>query len=141
MRAVRLTQLISRLPGLPSLRIRTQIIAPFLLLMVILGIVGTYLTTSLVASSLEQRIAGQLVQAQDAALDGAANLQARQVAAIRLVANTEGVDAAILRADQAALKQLVVPIEVNNRLGTVKIFDVQGRTLLEIGRASCRERV
>jgi len=129
---VRLTQLISRLPGLPSLRIRTQIIAPFLLLMVILGIVGTYLTTSLVASSLEQRIAGQLVQAQDAALDGAANLQARQVAAIRLVANTEGVDAAILRADQAALKQLVVPIEVNNRLGSVKIFDVQGRTLLEI---------
>jgi hypothetical protein len=73
---------------IPTLRIRTQIILPFLLLMLILGVVGTYLTTSLVASSLENRIADQLVHSEDAALDAAVKLQGRQVAAIRLIANT-----------------------------------------------------
>src|SRR6202140_1725348 len=69
---------------MPRLRIRTQIILPFLLLMLILGVVGTYLTTSLVATSLENRIADQLAHAEDAALDAAVKLQGRQVAAIRL---------------------------------------------------------
>jgi len=127
-----LRQVAGRLPRLPAIRIRTQIIVPFLLLMLILGVVGTYLTTSLVANSLEQRIAGQLVAAQDAALDAAVKFQGRQVAALRSVANTEGVDAAIIGHDQAALKQLIVPLEVNQRLGTVKIFDHLGRTILEV---------
>ena len=125
-----------RLPGLvrfrPKLRIRTQIILPFLLLMLILGVVGTYLTTRLVATSLENRIADQLMHAEDAALDAAVKLQGRQVAAIRLFANTEGVDRAVAAGDVAALRQLVVPLEVNNRLGTVMIFDARGRTILEV---------
>src|SRR5437588_10132919 len=89
---------------MPTLKIRTQIILPFLLLMLILGVVGTYLTTSLVASSLEHRIADQLVQAQDAALDAAVKVQGRQVAAVRLIANTEGVDLAVKNHDAAALR-------------------------------------
>ena len=114
------------------LRIRTQIILPFLLLMLILGVVGTYLATSLVATSLENRIADQLGHAEDAALDAAVKLQGRQVAAIRLFANTEGVDRAVAAGDVAALRRLIVPLEVNNRLGTVMIFDARGRTILEI---------
>ena len=116
----------------PKLRIRTQIILPFLLLMLILGVVGTYLTTTLVATSLENRIADQLTHAEEAALDAAVKLQGRQVAAIRLFANTEGVDRAVAAGDVAALRQLVVPLEVNNRLGTVMIFDARGRTILEV---------
>src|SRR5205085_2329726 len=117
---------------LPAMRIRTQIILPFLLLMLILGVIGTYLTTSLVAGSLESRIADQLVQAENAALDAAVKLQGRQVAAIRLVANTEGVDQAVRAGDAARLRQLIVPLEVNNRLGTVMIFDALGKTILEV---------
>ena len=119
---------------MPTLRIRTQIILPFLLLMLILGIIGTYLTTSLVATSLERRIADQLVHAEDAALDAAVKLQGRQVAAIRLIANTQGVDQAVRAGDAAALRELIVPLEVNNRLGTVMIFDARGRTILEISQ-------
>jgi diguanylate cyclase (GGDEF)-like protein len=119
---------------LPALRIRTQIILPFLLLMVILGVIGTYLTTSLVAGSLESRIADQLVHSQDAALDAAVKLQGRQVAALRLIANTEGVDRAVAAGDAGALRQLIVPLEVNNRLGTVMIFDASGKTILEISQ-------
>ncbi|HEX3630587.1 MAG TPA: diguanylate cyclase [Candidatus Dormibacteraeota bacterium] len=119
---------------LPALRIRTQIILPFLLLMLILGVIGTYLTTSLVASSLESRIADQLVRAQNGALDAAVKLQGRQVAAIRLIANTEGVDQAVRAGDAAALRQLLVPLEVNNRLGTVMIFDASGKTILEVSQ-------
>jgi diguanylate cyclase (GGDEF)-like protein len=119
---------------MPTLRIRTQIILPFLLLMLILGVIGTYLTTSLVATSLENRIADQLVHAEDAALDAAVKLQGRQVAAVRLVANTEGVDRAVRAGDATALRQLLVPLEVNNRLGTVMIFNASGRTILEISQ-------
>ena len=100
--------------------------------MVILGVIGTYLTTSLVATSLENRIHDQLTHSEDAALDAAVKLQGRQVAAIRLIANTEGVDEAVRTRDAAALRQLVVPLEVNNRLGTVMIFDQSGRTILQI---------
>ena len=116
----------------PALRIRTQIILPFLLLMIILGVVGTYLATSLVASSLERRIADQLVMSEDAALNEAVRVQGQQLASIRLVANTEGVGAAVAASDQAALRRLIVPLEVNNRLGGIKIFDAQGRTILEV---------
>jgi len=119
---------------LPTLRIRTQIILPFLLLMLILGVIGTYLTTSLVATSLENRIADQLVHSQDGALDAAVKLQGRQVAAIRLIANTEGIDQAVRAGDAAALRRLIVPLEVNNRLGTVMIFDPSGKTILEISQ-------
>src|SRR3989442_6689843 len=117
---------------MPALKIRTQIILPFLLLMLILGLIGTYLTTSLVATSLDTRMADQLVHSEDAALDAAVKLQGRQVAAIRLIANTEGIDRAVRAGDAAALRQLIVPLEVNNRLGTVMIFDARGRTILEI---------
>ena len=127
-------RLVPRLPFRPMLRIRTQIILPFLLLMLILGVVGTYLTTNLVATSLENRIADQLVHAEDAALDAAVKLQGRQVAAIRLIVNTEGVDRAVAAGDVAALRQLLVPLEVNNRLGTVMVFDSRGRTILEISQ-------
>src|SRR5207237_2932464 len=119
---------------MPALKIRTQIILPFLLLMLILGLIGTYLTTSLVATSLENRIADQLVHAQDAALDAAVKLQGRQVAAVRLIANTEGVDRAVRAGDATALRQLVVPLEVNNRLGTVMIFDARGHAILEVSQ-------
>jgi len=119
---------------MPTLKIRTQIILPFLLLMLILGIIGTFLTTSLVATSLERRIADQLVNAEDAALDAAVKLQGRQVAAIRLVANTQGVDQAVRAGDATALRELIVPLEVNNRLGTVMVFDARGRTILEISQ-------
>ena len=119
---------------LPTLRIRMQIILPFLLLMLILGVIGTYLTTSLVAGSLERRIADQLVQAENGALDAAVKLQGRQVAAIRLIANTEGVDQAVRAGDAAQLRQLIVPLEVNNRLGTVMVFDASGKTILEVSQ-------
>jgi len=119
---------------MPTLKIRTQIILPFLLLMVILGVVGTYLTTNLVATSLENRIADQLVHSEDAALDAAVKLQGRQVAAIRLIANTEGVDQAVRAGDAAVLRQLLVPLEVNNRLGTVMVFDARGHTILEVSQ-------
>src|SRR4030081_3329297 len=103
---------VPRLGFRPTLRIRTQIILPFLLLMVILGVVGAYLTPGLVATSLENRIADQLVHSEDAALDAAVKLQGRQVAAIRLIANTEGVDRAVAAGDVPALRQLIVPSEV-----------------------------
>src|SRR2546428_6023819 len=119
---------------MPTLRIRTQIILPFLLLILILGVIGTCLTTSLVASSVENRIGDQLVHPQDAALDAAVKLQGRQVAAIRLIANTEGIDQAVRGGDAAALRRLIVPLEVNNRLGTVMIFDPSGKTILEISQ-------
>jgi diguanylate cyclase (GGDEF)-like protein len=119
---------------MPTLKIRTQIILPFLLLMLILGVIGSYLTTSLVATSLENRIADQLVHSEDAALDAAVKLQGRQVAAIRLIVNTEGVDQAVRAGDAAALRRLIVPLEVNNRLGTVMVFDPRGRTILEISQ-------
>jgi len=119
---------------MPTLKIRTQIILPFLLLMLILGVIGSYLTTSLVATSLENRIADQLVHSEDAALDAAVKLQGRQVAAIRLIVNTEGIDQAVRAGDAAALRRLIVPLEVNNRLGTVMIFDARGKTILEISQ-------
>jgi|GEM_PF-2820094 len=119
---------------MPTLKIRTQIILPFLLLLMILGVIGTYLTTSLVATSLENRIGDQLVHSEDAALDAAVKLQGRQVAAIRLIANTEGVDQAVRASDAVALRRLIVPLEVNNRLGTVMIFDPSGHTILEISQ-------
>jgi diguanylate cyclase (GGDEF)-like protein len=118
--------------SLPVLKIRTQIILPFLLLILILGVIGTYLTTSLITGSLEMRMTDELVRSEDSALDAAVNLQGRQVTSVRLIANTQGVDQAVRAGDAGALQHLLVPLEVNYRLGTVMIFNTAGFTILEI---------
>src|SRR5438105_1639659 len=107
---------------MPTLKIRTQIILPFLLLMLILGVIGSYLTTSLVATSLENRIADQLVHSEDAALDAAVKLQGRQVAAIRLGAHVGGGVrletplAGVLKEMQAKAQAEVALLDASGRL-------------------------
>jgi diguanylate cyclase (GGDEF)-like protein len=140
----RLAGILSTLNGfrrrlqMPPLKIRTQIILPFLLLVLIFGVLGTYLTTSLVADSLEHRIAEQLVHSQDTALDAAVKFQGRQLSALRTLANTEGMEAAVLTRDTRALRQLLEPIEINSRLGSISVFDTQGRVLLQVDQPDPR---
>src|SRR5256885_8142065 len=98
--------------------------------MVILGVVGTYLTTNLVATSLENRIADQLVHAQDAALDAAVKLQGRQVAAVRLVANTEGVDRAVRAGVRRHLAHLSGPRRATTGWGPSRSFNPAAKTTL-----------
>ena len=55
------------------------------------------------------------------------------MAAIRLIANTEGIDQAVRAGDAAALRRLIVPWK-STPPGTVMIFDPTGKTILEISQ-------
>ncbi len=115
-------------------RIRFKIILPFALLTLIVAITGTYLSTRLVAGSLEERFARQLVEAGSVAAEGLVQREQLHLSALRAIAFTEGIDEAILAGDRDKLQSLLFPLVANYGVDRVDVVSVAGLQLLEIHR-------
>lgn len=115
-------------------RIRFKIILPYALLTLMIAIIGVYLSTSLVAGSLQERFTRQLIEAGSVVADGLARREQAHLSGLNSVAFTEGIDAAILDGTPDKIKNLVFPLVVTNNLDRVDIVDLEGRQLLEIHR-------
>ncbi|GIK40213.1 MAG: hypothetical protein BroJett011_40460 [Chloroflexota bacterium] len=115
-------------------RIRFKIILPYALLTLMIAIIGVYLSTSLVAGSLQERFTRQLIEAGSVVADGLARREQAHLSGLNAIAFTEGIDAAILEGTPDKIKNLVFPLVVTNNLDRVDIVDLEGRQLLEIHR-------
>ncbi|MBI1879842.1 MAG: hypothetical protein HYR94_16750, partial [Chloroflexi bacterium] len=113
-------------------RIRFKIILPYALLTLMVAITGVYLSTSLVAGSLEERFTRQLIEAGSAVGDGLARREQTHLSQLNAIAFTEGIDEAILADDRDKVKALVFPLVINNNIDRVDIVNIDGLQLLEI---------
>ncbi len=104
------------------------------MLTLMVAITGAYLSTRLVASSLEERFASQLVEAARTVADGLAQREELQLATLRTIVFTEGVDQAIRTGDRDQLVALTFPHIVNNNIGRVDVIAADGTHLLTIRR-------
>lgn len=115
-------------------RIRFKIILPYALLTLMVAIIGVYLSTRLVAGSLQERFTRQMIEAGSVVADGLARREQAHLSGLNVIAFTEGIEQATLEGDRDKLRTLVFPLVVTNNLDRVDLVDLEGRQLLEIHR-------
>ena len=115
-------------------RIRFKIILPFAILTLMVAIIGIFLSTRLVASSLEERFTRQLVDAGSVAGEGFAQRERLHLQAFRTIAFTEGIDEAILSGNREKLQELLFPHVVNYGVDRVDVVNINGFQVLEVHR-------
>lgn len=119
--------------------IRTRITLPFLLVIIVVAGIGVYIVTRLVAGSIQERFANQLVESARAASNSIVDIERQQLSALRAMVFTEGVAEALGERDSATLERLLRPIAVNAGVDDVIVFDASGAGVLQLTLAPADE--
>jgi len=127
-------QYIRRFFGYFNSHIRFKIILPFALLTIMVAITGIYLTTQLIAGSLEERFTRQLLDTGITAGKGLFQREQLHLQALRSMAFTEGIDEAMLAGNRDRLRDLLFPLVANYGVDRVDIVSSDGVQLLGIHR-------
>jgi signal transduction histidine kinase len=122
------TRLRSLLTFLSSLR--AKLIVPYVLLTMVIAMVGVYVVTRLVTSSIRERFVNQLFEASRVASDGIIRRERTQLANLRLMAFTEGVSQAVMDKDPDRLQELLWPLAYNNQMDAVTVIDTDSKAVL-----------
>jgi putative nucleotidyltransferase with HDIG domain len=119
----------SRILTWPLRHIRWKIVVPYAFLTVVLAIAGSYIATQIVTGSLEERFDNQLTEAARVVSDDVVHKERQHLEIVRAATFTEGVDAAVLNSDTAALESLLLPIVTNSAVERLEILDASGERL------------
>ncbi|HET7088651.1 MAG TPA: ATP-binding protein [Anaerolineae bacterium] len=121
-----------RLPKLSSLR--AKLIVPYVVLTLLIAMVGTYVVTRLVTSSIRERFVNQLYETSRVAADGIVRRERTNLADLRLMAYTEGVHQAMSDRDAAGLQDHLWPLVLNNNVEAVTAIDLNGHEIITLAR-------
>lgn len=110
--------------------IQSRIVIPYVLIVLLIAGLGIFITTRLVASSLQERFTNQLVDSAAAASNQLVEIENNQLATLRLMAYTDGVARGVMERDAAVLRTLLLPIAANQGMEAVHVFDTAGYPLI-----------
>ena len=114
--------------------LRMQLIVPHVLLTLMIAMVGVFVVTRLVTSSIQERFVNQLFEASRVAADGIVRRERIHLEDLRLMAFTEGVSEAMASRDTQGLQNLLWPLMLNSKVEAVTAVDQQGQELLTLVR-------
>lgn len=112
--------------------IRIKLTLPYLVLSLILAVAAAYLITQLVVENVEERFDKQLFEAGKISSELIVGYEAQLLETQRLLANVEGVSAAIQANDPNALRSLSLGIIANDQQEVVEILDLHGNHVLSV---------
>lgn len=112
--------------------LRVKLILPYLILTLVTAMVGTFVVTRLVTSSLRERFANQLLEASRVAADGIVARESEHLEQLRLMAFTEGVDAALAANDRDRLQELLYPLVLNGEVDSLTVVNRLGNEVLTL---------
>lgn len=115
--------------GLP---IRGKIIFPYLLLTILVAVVGTYVVTNLVASSLDERLTNHLLEAGRVVSDALAQREIDHLRAAQLVAYTRGLAEALAEGDSAEVVSLASPVAAGVGMELLLVVDTEGQPVVHL---------
>ncbi len=118
-----------RLAGLQG-----RLILPYVILTMLIAMVGTYVITRLVTSSVRERFTNQLYEASRVAADELVRRERSHLANLRLMSFTEGVAQALEAGDRTVLTALLTPLALNYEVAAVSAVDLDGREVLTLLR-------
>ena len=107
---------------------------PFLVLTGMFAMFATRNITSLVASSLDDKLRAQLVSESQHAADGFAKQERDHLEVVRAVAFTQGVSDALAAGDAAALSSLTLPQAANADIDGLEVYDQAGSRIFGVRR-------
>ncbi len=110
--------------------LRGQLIIPYALLTLMTAMLGTYVVTRLVTSSVRERFVNQLSEASRVAADGVVRRERSHLRTLRLMTFTAGVAAAMQTGDADGLETLLLPIALNEQADSVVAVDLKGREII-----------
>lgn len=125
-----LTRLYNRIyPG-----IRIRITFPFMLVTLLIGGVGAFVVSNLVAGSIQERFTNQLADSARAAQNIVVDIERQQLATLRIMVFTDGIPEAINEHDVNQLDDLIRPVAQNGDVDDVIVFDRRGDPILQLTR-------
>ncbi len=127
--ATLLSRLFSVFAGL-----RAKLIIPYVILTLLIAMVGVYVITRLVTSSVVERFNNQLLESSRVAGDGIVRQERTHLEDLRLMAFTEGVPEALVAHDAQALKDLLFPLALNNDIQAVTVIDLNGTEVITLAK-------
>lgn len=115
--------------------ISKKIIIPYAVLTVLLAAMGIFIVTRLVATSFEDRLKNQLLEAGRVVSDEVVNNERFRLEVQRAVVSTVGVADAIIERDVQQLEALISPIIANSKaIDSIVILDTQSKELIRFHR-------
>ena len=114
--------------------LRAKLIIPYVVLTLMIAMVGVYVITRLVTSTVRERFINQLLEASRVAADGVVRQERTHLEDLRLMAFTEGVSQAMVARDAQALQDLLFPLALNNDIQAVTVIDLNGVEVLTLAK-------
>lgn len=112
--------------------LRAKLIVPYVLLTLMIAMVGVFIVTRLVTSSIRERFVNQLFEASRVAGDGIVRRERVHLENLRLMAFTEGVPAQIAERESEGLRDVLWPLALNNNIEAVTVVDLEGKEILTL---------
>ncbi len=112
--------------------LRAKLIVPYVILTLVIAMVGVYVVTRLVTSSIRERFVNQAFEASRVAGDGIVRKEREHLENLRLMAYTEGVSEAVFDHDAEDLKSLLLPLVLNNGVEALTVIDIAGTEILTL---------
>lgn len=116
--------------------IRIKVILPYLLLTLLIAVTGAYVVTRLVASSLEERLANQLLEAGRVVSDSMARQEIDQVQSARVIAFTRNFGEALKNGDEEQILLLTKPAVGGLSIESLIVYDNLGHETLHVIKQS-----
>src|ERR1700682_2834664 len=120
---------------LMRLNLRAKIVGPFVLIVALIGTIGTAAVTTLVTSEAVAVFNGSLLRASLLANDHLSLVEAARLTTLRAAAATTGVPEATTTHDTATLQRLLTPVVANAAVPSLllHVLDRQGREVIVLG--------
>jgi putative nucleotidyltransferase with HDIG domain len=112
--------------------IRIKITIPYLILSIIMAVAAAYIITQLIVENMEERFKKQLYEAGKISSELSVGYESQLLETERLLANVEGVAAAIQSNNPESLRSLTLGIVANDQQEAAEFFDMQGNHVLSI---------
>ncbi len=118
-----------------------KITIPYALLALVFAMGAIYLVSRYVLESLRDRFTAQLVDAGVLAADWMVQEENRMLETVRLLANIQGLDEAVMAGDTARLQEIVLPLAMNFNEESIEILNTSGISLLSMRFSPQNDRV
>lgn len=112
--------------------IRAHIILPYVILTFLVAFAGTYIVTTLVEGSLEDRLRSQVADAAGVANDEVALIESELLAQVRELTFLQGAYEAMRDGDFQTLQELLAPTISNSDIRRTVVTDLNGNVVLDI---------
>lgn len=122
--------------GLFSPTIRLKIVLPYLILTLVIAAIGAYVVTNLVASSQNERLTNQLLEAGRVVSDNMAREEIQHIGNARGIAYIVGLAQALQAGRIDEVMTLAQPTATNMGLECLILFDAAGNESLHLLKAS-----